>query len=636
LGIELAASAVRTKSIEQVATAIENGTEELSSTWKDVPERHRSLRAVFEQSWQLLTENERKVLSGLAVFRAGFSADAAQQVAEATHAVLDTLLEHSLIRFNPHEECYDSHELARQYGLDKLRTQGMESDLRQRYSRYFMQALQGWSVELEGAGQLAALTKMDLELVDIRTAWDWACQHQDLTGCSQGFTGLGRYYNLRSRWFEGEHDCQAALDMLDGMAQLNPQAQRLKAQLFAYQSFFQQYTIRINPSIHHQKLEKSLQILESLQQAGEDVREDMAWILKDLAYLIPESKQAIRIAQHSLDLARQVSNKRYQALSLGALAEIYYNSGDFEEAAGYCQAALDLWLTLGDPHRIAGTLQTMGLINISRGNVQTGIQAARECVQLYRLQGNSATYAYGLSSLGLVLWFARQWEEADKVYDENIPHLQDLGDQSLVCDDSSRWSIIKMLLGQYDLARVMAHRTLELADQLSAIFPKALVNYALGGVALAQGQVEKASPFLEKAAMFIKQTGFLPDWAWALGTWSIALGKQGQLQQAQEILVQALQIGAELHSYPALSFTLPSAALLLVTTGKTERAFELCGLIDEKAMCGKTPWFEDVAGREIRQLAAQRLSPEYMQAAYERGRQRDLFATAAELLEELK
>lgn len=58
-------------------------------------------------------------------------------------------------------------------------------------------------------------------------------------------------------------------------------------------------------------------------------------------------------------------------------------------------------------------------------------------------------------------------------------------------------------------------------------------------------------------------------------------------------------------------------------------------MIDERGHCGKTPWFEDVVGRDIKQMAST-LPAEVAQAAYARGQKKDLFVTAAELLEEFK
>ncbi len=638
LGIELAASAVRRRSIDQVANAIESGTEDLRVSYKDIPERHRSIRAVFDHSYRLLTENEQSAFSGLAVFRGGFTVETARQVAEATPEVLEALVEHSMVRYDSQQERYDLHELVRQYALDKLRAQGMESNLRQRHCRYFIQALERWEVEQEGAGQADALAEMDHELANLHLAWEWACQQQDLAGLSQALQGMGRYYLIRSRLVEGEHDYQAALDMLKGMTELNPQGQHLKALLLAYEClFFRSGTGWFDESNIRQTLEQCIRILKSLQQAGEEVRRDMIWMLYQLGLYIEGSDpmRAVQLTQYSLDLARQTGNHRYQGLSLWALGNIKHYQTEFHEAERFYQEALTELRTLGDTFHIALVLRDLSLLSINLGNVDVSLQAARESAQIYRSLGDRTFYEFGLSSLGLILWFGRQWEEADKAYEENIPHLQDMEDRYLLCDDCSRWSIIKMFLGQYETARVMAQSNMELENQLNDIFAKACNYYALGGVALAQGHVEQASPFLEKAATFIKQTGDLTNWAWAAGTWSLALIKLGQGRQAQELLLLALQTGVKLHSYPSLSFTLPTVALVLANTGQVERAVELCGLIDEHAMCGKTPWFEDVAGKTIKEMASS-LTPEVVEAARERGKQRDLFSTAAELLEEFR
>ncbi len=79
LALELAASWLRTLTLDDVATEIEKGLDVLQSGARDMPARHRSMRAVFDHSWQLLSESERAVLSKLAVFRGGFRREAAAE-----------------------------------------------------------------------------------------------------------------------------------------------------------------------------------------------------------------------------------------------------------------------------------------------------------------------------------------------------------------------------------------------------------------------------------------------------------------------------------------------------------------------------------------------------------------------------
>ena len=74
LGIELAAVWLGTLSLPEIASEIERSAQFLISEWRDVPERQQSMRAVFDSSWKLLDEGERKVYRQLSVFRGGFGA----------------------------------------------------------------------------------------------------------------------------------------------------------------------------------------------------------------------------------------------------------------------------------------------------------------------------------------------------------------------------------------------------------------------------------------------------------------------------------------------------------------------------------------------------------------------------------
>ena len=60
------------------------GLDLLETDWQDVPERQRSMRAVFDYSWNLLTERERDVFQALSVFRGGFTREAARQITGAS------------------------------------------------------------------------------------------------------------------------------------------------------------------------------------------------------------------------------------------------------------------------------------------------------------------------------------------------------------------------------------------------------------------------------------------------------------------------------------------------------------------------------------------------------------------------
>jgi hypothetical protein len=113
----------------------------------------------------------------------------------------------------------------------------------------------------------------------------------------------------------------------------------------------------------------------------------------------------------------------------------------------------------------------------------------------------------------------------------------------------------------------------------------------------------------------------------------------GEPAQAQEYLCQALQRATDTRNATSLIEALPAAALVLADAGESargaaERAVELYALASRYPYIANSRWFEDVVGVHIAAVA-ETLAPDIVAAAQERGRARDLWATADELIEVL-
>jgi predicted ATPase len=111
-GIELAAFWARVMSIKDITRAMEHRMEFLPTTVRDVPKRHRSIHAVFDHSWNLLAEEERRVLQQPSVFRLVLRGR--QREADATLPFLSTLMDKSRVRRN-HTRRFDLRELICQH-----------------------------------------------------------------------------------------------------------------------------------------------------------------------------------------------------------------------------------------------------------------------------------------------------------------------------------------------------------------------------------------------------------------------------------------------------------------------------------------------------------------------------------------
>jgi predicted ATPase/DNA-binding CsgD family transcriptional regulator len=122
LAIELAAAWLRTLSCADVVTEVRRNIDFLATQQHDVDARHQSVRAVFDHSWRLLTDDERQVLMRLSVFRGGFSRTAAEQVAAASLQTLSGLIEKSFLTQDASGR-YEIHDLLRQCAAQQLEKQ---------------------------------------------------------------------------------------------------------------------------------------------------------------------------------------------------------------------------------------------------------------------------------------------------------------------------------------------------------------------------------------------------------------------------------------------------------------------------------------------------------------------------------
>jgi predicted ATPase len=121
LGILLAAGWARALTLTEIAARLDGyrAVDFLAMDWHDLPARQRSMRAVFDHSWELLTQRERDILPALSAFRGGFTAQAAGQVARASVRDLAALVDKSLLQHSVAGR-YGLHDLLRQYAAQKL------------------------------------------------------------------------------------------------------------------------------------------------------------------------------------------------------------------------------------------------------------------------------------------------------------------------------------------------------------------------------------------------------------------------------------------------------------------------------------------------------------------------------------
>jgi DNA-binding SARP family transcriptional activator/predicted ATPase len=178
LGLELAANWLRVLSCAEIANEIQRGLDFLTTAHADVPEYHRSLRAVFDYSWNALPPAEQVNFRQLAVFRDGFEREAAADILGISLPILVGLMDRSLLRRNAQGR-YEMHDFLRQYVLEKLQACPAEYDyIHDRLCHYYAEFMARYKTQLHGDDSAMAMATVNQERENVRLAWDWAMSHR--------------------------------------------------------------------------------------------------------------------------------------------------------------------------------------------------------------------------------------------------------------------------------------------------------------------------------------------------------------------------------------------------------------------------------------------------------------------------
>ncbi len=178
LAIELAAARLRTMSLDQLANRLDDRFRLLTGGSRTALPHHRTLRAVVDWSWELLTDAERTVLRRLAVFSGGASLDAAEQVCggdsverKEVFELLTALTEKSLLRADPDRAPrYRMLDTIKEYARDRLAEAGESELARHAHLAYFTGLAETAEPHLRRADQLWWLATLEAEHDNIAVA----------------------------------------------------------------------------------------------------------------------------------------------------------------------------------------------------------------------------------------------------------------------------------------------------------------------------------------------------------------------------------------------------------------------------------------------------------------------------------
>jgi predicted ATPase/transcriptional regulator with XRE-family HTH domain len=634
LAIELAAGWVDTLAPSDIVAELERGLDLLATELRDLPVRHRSMRAVFDASYQRLSPAEQVVFARLAILRGGGALEALQAITRATAPQLHVLISASLLHYDAGRGRYTLHELLRQYALEQLG--GMPGDevwTRDQHAAYYCAFVHQRRAELAGFGQQAALAALETERENVRAAWLWAAQRGRADLLALAVDGLGYFYEWRAAFDDGERAYGVAA------AQLEPQladeeAIRVLAMLRAWQGNFRRLQGDIVGA--EQLLRQSLALLERMG-AVHDRRAERAFVLLQLGLVASEDalEDARRFFEESLALY-QALGRRWEAshvlLWLGDLARY---QGAFAEARGHFRASLDIRAACGDRRGVAEALIWDSHAAADSGQVDEAEALARRSYTIYEDLGDSANRAFGLGELGVMLMYAGKYGEAGRVVQESLDLYQYLGNRAMSAYAQGWLAVAFLATGQYAAAHLLSQQAIAQARELpGAKSGLAFMLHYAGGVALTLGAYRDAEALLQESIVLHQQSGNAGLLGWPLAQLGYTHWLLDDRPQAQAELLEVIQTTVKQQAFLPLLLALPAIALMLAEQGRPERAVELYALAWRHPLIANAQNFIDSFGQQLDAVIAA-LPPDIAIAAQARGQFLDLWATAAALHVEL-
>lgn len=260
LALELAATHTAYRSCAAIADAIRADLDFLAVELVDLPARHRSLRAVFEESWRMLTPGEQSCFARLSLFRNPFGVDAAIAVAGASLPVLTRLLTAHLIQRHD-DEHFQIHELLRQFATQKLaHSLPNPSSLQRRHAEYFLTWLKRQDQILNGIQPRQYVEAIQSVLDDVDAGWGWASATGAVDLLARALPVLAAFYALRGMHNTAERLCHATL------AQISEEDKALRAQLLVRLGFVLERQGKVEASIR--ALEEGVALAEQINDLG--------------------------------------------------------------------------------------------------------------------------------------------------------------------------------------------------------------------------------------------------------------------------------------------------------------------------------------------------------------------------------
>jgi predicted ATPase len=590
LGIELASSWVKVLPIGEIRREINGNLDFLSSQMTGSPERHSSMRMVFEHSWNLLKEPEKKALIKLSIFKGAFSREAARMIAGTGLNILSALMDKSLLyrsdrRVQASEGIwgyYQMHDLVKQYATEKLGEVPHEKTATvEEYTQYFCRRLWESRTALHSHDQERAMRRLESEIDDIRAAYYYAVQQENLNLMQQAFHSLVVFHDMKG-WLNELRDLlHTGLRKLHEIRSARGASNQINGLYALYLAGYVNYSSLVGRTWDPAKAKEALDILNSLENPDEYLH---GYILLTFGAELINPPEAFDLCQKSMAAFHQQGD--LWAISASQMAFAYYcwRADDHNLALELWREALKNTRKIGDRFGIASCLDAIAQISYEKGDYPTALDYAQEALEIHHTMGGHWRQINDLMLLGQIFTALGDYQVAERHYLAGMDLARETGNRRIIAIHHDCLGYVSMLTGRYTEAEANYQDSLALYQQEDASPGMGFVYNNLGDIARKRGKNDEARKRYLRGLDILANTSESSQWRdWGRILLHKKLGildiEEDNYTAAQNNLSQALKLAWDMERTPEVLDILIGIAELWARQGQPVKALELTVIV---------------------------------------------------------
>jgi predicted ATPase/DNA-binding SARP family transcriptional activator len=391
LAIELAAARLRSLTLAQVESRLGDRFRLLGTGPRAGADRHQTLRAIVDWSWDLLDEAERIVLRRLSVFRGGATPDAAEQVCGPMEDVIDViaaLVDKSLVTATGDAEVrYRLLETVRVYADERLAEAGEKDQVQRVHAAYFLAVAEDAEPRLRTAEQLRLLDRLHADHDNFSAALRYAVERGD------GELGLRLVANLMWYWVMLDFDAEGgtwAREIQDLVGPTPPPGLGDEYAITEFAAAIGGFTDDTARNVAVQGPDGVALLREALQKSAARVSAETAHPVLALAPALA----AMFSGDHAESRRGMEALTRHQhpwirAAGLAMGGHLAMNEGDIETATQYFDRGYDGFRSIGDRWGLIVVLGGQAEVAMARDDPEAAVRALEEARD-YALEGQAS------------------------------------------------------------------------------------------------------------------------------------------------------------------------------------------------------------------------------------------------------